>query len=95
MRDYKNLEFKYYAKIEDASLSDILRQSIIKTENQLMVFFESRYKYCPGTGRSTGSYLVFYQGGPIDNCTHVSGPVAQHSAESEYNVSCTAVMCLS
>ena len=31
----------------------------------------------------------FYQVGPIDHGTHVPGPVAQSSAESEYNASCT------
>ena len=35
---------------------------------------------------------MFYQGGPIDNCTHVPGPVAQYSAESEYTAACTTVM---
>ena len=31
---------------------------------------------CPDTGRSTGAYFIFYQGGPIYHCTHVPGPVA-------------------
>ena len=38
---------------------------------------------CSDTGRSTGAYIVFYQGGPIDHFTHIPGPVAQSSAESE------------
>ena len=37
---------------------------------------------------------MFYQGGPIDHCTHVPGPVSQSSAESEYNSSFTAIMAL-
>ena len=39
-------------------------------------------------------YIIFYQGGPIDHGTHVPGLVAQSSAESEYNVACTAGMAL-
>ena len=35
---------------------------------------------------------MFYQCGKIDHCTHVPGPVAQSSAESEYNAACTAKM---
>ena len=35
---------------------------------------------------------MFYQGGPIDHCTHVPGPFYQSSAESEYNTACTAGM---
>ena len=39
-----------------------------------------------------GAYIIFYQGGPIDHGTHVPGPVAQSSAEIEYNAACTAGM---
>ena len=39
-----------------------------------------------------GAYILFYQGGTIDNCTHIPGPVAQSIDESEYNTSCTAGM---
>ena len=42
---------------------------------------------CPDTGRSTGAYNIFYQGGTIDHGTNVTGPVAQPSAESDYNAS--------
>ena len=34
----------------------------------------------PDTGRSTGAYIIFYQGGAIDNHKHVPRPVAQTSA---------------
>ena len=78
-----------------ATLSDLLRQASIKTENQLMVFSDYSWKYCPDTGISTGAYIIFYQGVPIDLGTHFPGPVAQQSEESEYNASCTAGMSLS
>ena len=38
------------------------------------------------------SIHIFYQCGPIDHGTHIPGPVAQSSAESEYNAVCTAGM---
>ena len=38
---------------------------------------------------------MFYQGGHIDNFSHVPGPVSQSSAESDYNAACTAGMALS
>ena len=56
----------------------------------LVAFSDSSWQDCPDTGRSTGAYIIFYQGGPIDHGTHVPGPVAQYSAESEYNSACTA-----
>ena len=59
-----------------------------------MAFSDSSWQDCPDTGRSTGSYIIYYQGGPIDHGTHVPGPVAQSSAESEYNAACTAGMTL-
>ena len=43
---------------------------------------------------STGAYIIFYQGGPIDRGTYFPGPVAKSSAESEYNAECTAGMTL-
>ena len=39
-------------------------------------------------------YVVFYQGDPLDHGTHVPGPVALSSAESNYNAACTATMAL-
>ena len=37
---------------------------------------------------------MFYQERKIGHCTHVPGPVAQSSAESENDTTCTAVMAL-
>ena len=59
-----------------------------------MDFSGSSWQDCPDTGRSTGEYIIFYQGGRIDHGTHVPGPVAQSSTESEYNAACTEVMAL-
>ena len=76
---------KYYADINDAPVTDLLRQASIKTENHLMDFSDSSWQDFPDTGRSTGSYIIFYQGFTIYHGTHVPGPVAQSSAESDYN----------
>ena len=83
---------KYHTNINDAPVTDLLRQAIIKTENILMAFSDSSCKDCSDTGRGTRAYIIFYQGGTIDNGTHVPGPVSQPSAESEYNAACTAGM---
>ena len=63
----------------------------IKSENQFILFLSYSCKDCPDTGRSTGYYIVFNLGGPIDHCTHVPGPVSYSSAEIEYNEACTSV----
>ena len=59
-----------------------------------MAFSDYSWQDCPDTGRSTGAYIIFYQCDPIDHGTHVPGPVAQSSAESEYNAACTAGIAL-
>ena len=59
-----------------------------------MAFSDSSWQIFPDTGRSTGAYTIFYQGGPIDHGTHVPGPVSQSSAESDYNSECTEGMAL-
>ena len=57
-----------------------------------MVFHDSRWQEFPDTWRSTGAYIVIYQGGPIYHCTHVPGSVAKWISESEYNAAFTAGM---
>ena len=53
---------------------------------------DSSWQDCPDTFRSTGAYIIFYQGWTIDHGTHVPGPVAQSSEEGEYNAAYTAGM---
>ena len=81
---------KYYADLNDAPVIDFLRQANIKTKNNLMDFSDSSWQNFPDNGRSTGAYIIFYRGGPIEHGTHVPVPVSQSSAESEYNAACTA-----
>ena len=92
IRDNKTLGLKYYADMNDAPVSDLLRQASINTDNQLMDFSDSSWQDCPGTGIITGAYIIFYQGVPIEHDTHVPGPFSQSSAENEYNSACTAGM---
>ena len=86
---------KYYADMNDAPVTDLLIQASIKTENHLMAFSDSNWWDCLDTGIRTVAYIIFYQGGTIDNGTHVSGQVYQSSAESEYNSAWTEGMALS
>ena len=66
--------------MKDATLSDLLIQYNITTKIQLMSFSNSSWQYCPYTGRSTGSYIIFYQGDTIDHGTRVPRPFTQPSA---------------
>ena len=71
----KTLVLKYYEDMNDAPVTDPLIQANIKTKKHLMAFSDSSWQAFPDTGRSTGAYIIFYQGGPIDQGTHVPGPV--------------------
>ena len=80
--------------MNDALVSDLLRQSSINTDNQFMDFSDSNWQYCPYTVRSTGVYIIFYQVGTIYHGTRVPVPATKSSSESEYNAACTTGMAL-
>ena len=63
IRDNKNLGLGYYSKIEYALISKLLVQASINNYKKLMVLSDYSWHGCPDTGRSTGAYIVFYQGG--------------------------------
>ena len=48
-------EERRVSNINDALVSDLLRQASIKTENHLMAFSDSSWKYFPDTFISTGA----------------------------------------
>ena len=80
IRDNKTLGLTYYADLNDVPVTDLLRQANIITKNHLVDFSDSGWQDFPDTGRSTGAYIIFYQGGPIDHGTHIPGPVAKSTA---------------
>ena len=50
IRDNKTLGLKYYADLNHAPVTDLLRQANIKTNNNLMAFSNSSWKDCPDIG---------------------------------------------
>ena len=59
------------------------------------MFYDSICQDYPDTGRSTGEYVVFYQGEYIFHCKYVTYPVSQYSTKSEYNEAWTVGMTIS
>ena len=80
IRDNITLGLNHYDDINDAPLSELLRQASINTEIQLMTFSDYSWKECPYNDRSTEAYIIFDQIGTINHGTHVPGLVAQSSA---------------
>ena len=65
IRNNKTLGLKNYTDMNDAPVTDLLRQASIKTEDHLMDFSDSSWKDCPDTGRSTGAYIIFINVGQL------------------------------
>ena len=69
--------------MNDAPVYELLRQAIIKTDNHLMDFSDYSWQDFPDTGRRTGAYITFYNGGLIDHGTHIPGTVVKSIVEIE------------
>ena len=51
----------------------------------ILLFCDSSWQDCPDTGRSTGAFYVYLNRSLVAATTFVPVPVAQSSAEAEYN----------
>ena len=63
-------------------------------KKQFMLLYFCNYMGSNTIWNHRTSSIVFYQGGPIDHCTHVIVTVAQSSSESYYNVEWTSIMAI-
>ena len=85
----------YYSDPARAPISELIfSQNIHPTESTFYVFADSSWQDCPDTGRSTGGYHIFYQGGIVDSAMTFPTPVALSSAEAEYNNACHACVAI-
>jgi hypothetical protein len=75
----------YYANVVDAPVSKLIyNQNIDPTTSAFYAFADSSWQDCPDTGRSTGGYYIFFQGGIVDAAMTFPVPVSLSSAEAEY-----------
>ena len=95
LRDNIQKGLKFYRHIEDSPMYDLLKQNNVKLDHNMFGMHDSSWQDCPDTGRSTGAYIIFSQGGPVDFATFVPVPIAMSSAEAEINASANAGMALS
>jgi hypothetical protein len=76
----------FYSDVTEAPVSKLLfEQGIDPVASPFYVFADSSWQDCPDTGRSTGGYHIFLQGGIVDSAMTFPVPVALSSAEAEYN----------
>ncbi|MGH7954439.1 MAG: reverse transcriptase domain-containing protein [Gloeomargaritales cyanobacterium] len=95
LRDNADFGIKYFSNLQDAPVTKLLQDNNITPRRDLFSFSDSSWQDCPDTGRSTGSYLVFYQGGVVDHSSFIPEPVAMSSGEAEYNAACVTCMATS
>ena len=82
----------FYSDITHSPVYKMLKQNDIQPSRNLFTFTDSSWDDDQDTSRSTGGYLIFYQGGVVDHSSNMPGPVAMSSAEAEYNEACLACM---
>jgi hypothetical protein len=80
----------FYSDVMDAPVSRLMFEYGVDPTVPLVTYSDSSWQDCPDTGRSTGGYLIFMQGGVVDAASSVPDPVALSSAEAEYNMCCVA-----
>jgi hypothetical protein len=92
LRQHTQYGLRYYAILEEAPIYKMLKINNITPSRSLFTFSDSSWDDDFDTSRSTGGYLIFYQGGVVDHSSNMPGPVAMSSAEAEYNEACLACM---
>ena len=76
----------YYSDVSRSPVHQLLKEHTdAKPDASIVMFTDSFWQDCPDTGRSTGGYLLYHQGGLVDGGSFVPNPVALSSAEAEYN----------
>ena len=82
----------FYSNVMDAPVARLLFEHGVDPTAPLIAFTDSSWQDCPDSGRSTGGYVLFYQGGVVDSASAMPDPVALSSAEAEYNQACVTSM---
>ena len=88
---YKGL--KFFSDLKKSHVYKLLNSNNIKTtEDSVIIFSDSSWNDCIDTGRSTGVYISFNQGGPADYGSHIPVPVVISNGEAEYISAAVACM---
>jgi hypothetical protein len=63
----------------------LLQENNITPSIKKFTFCDSSWDDAHDTSRSTGGFLIFYQGGIVDHSSNMPEPEATRSAAAEYN----------
>ena len=76
----------FYSDVGRSPIYQLIKENTdASPKAPIIMFTDSSWQDCPDTGRSTGCYQIYQQGGIVEAASFVPNPVAMSSAESEYN----------
>ena len=87
-----NFGIRFYHDPKASPIGELLSRNNVDLR-RIVTFADSSWQDDKDTGRSTGSFAIFCQGGLVDYSSFVPDPVAMSSGEAEYNT--CAVACMS
>jgi hypothetical protein len=77
---------KYYSDVTRSPVYHLVCENTdARPDAPIILFTDSSWQDCPDSGRSTGGFLIYHQGGIVDGGCFVPTPIAMSSAEAEYN----------
>ena len=83
-----NYGLKFYPLDGNPPIYDLIRRCVPDFQFDqfpIVIFCDSSWQDCVDTGRSTGAYYIYINGSLVLSTTFVPTPIAQSSAEAEYN----------
>ena len=83
LRKYIDMGIRFYANEKESPVYQLCQKNGVDYTD-LIGFSDSSWQDYPDTGKSTGGYKVFCQGGLIEANSTMPVPIALSSAEAEY-----------
>ena len=87
LRKYIDMGIRFYADEKESPVYQLCQKNGVDCTD-LIGFSDSSWQDCPDTGKSTGGYKIFCQGGLIEANSTMPVPIALSSAEVEYMSCC-------
>ena len=63
---HTQLGIRYYHNLANSPLATLLHSACITTTRLLITFSDSSWQECPNIRQSTGCFITFVHGGPVD-----------------------------
>jgi hypothetical protein len=95
LKQHTQYGLTFYSDITNSPSYKVLLDNNVLPSRNMFTFCDSSWDDDHDTSRSTGGFLIFYQGGVVDHSSNMPDPIAMSSAEAEYNEACMACMATS